>query len=138
MLGVVDCVAAAGRRHERHPLAETLVRQPFVLGRYLCHQFFLPQLFQGTFHSPLLSRYLCRPSDRDHRADGVLCWARGAALANSAKSSVNFPSLRGQLLPPIPMGGQRVEDCERLLEGVGGAAGHSEFFHCFGGCARGA
>src|SRR3954447_27037848 len=116
-IGLITGVVDAWRQRqsqERHPIAETLVRQPFVWGAVFVINFFA-QLFQGTFHSPLLSRY-CAGHPIEIIELTVFFVGLAALLLRFCEVFGQFPSLRETLLPPIPMGGQRVEDCERLLD----------------------
>jgi biopolymer transport protein ExbB/TolQ len=116
-IGLITGVVDAWRQREsqeRHPIAETLVRQPFVWGAVFVINFFA-LLFQGAFHSPLLSRY-CAGHPIEIIELTVFFVGLAALILRFCEVFGQFPSLRGQLLPPIPMGGQRVEDCERLLK----------------------
>src|SRR5215212_6986740 len=113
MVGIIDAWQQR-KSHERHRIAETLVRQPVVWGAVFVINFFA-QLFQGTFHSPLLSRY-CAGHPIEIIELTVFFVGLAALLLRFGEVFGQFPSLRGALLPPIPTGGQRVEDCERLLD----------------------
>ncbi len=112
VVGVVDAFQKRTSL-ERHPIAEFVVRQPLTWGVIVVINFFA-LLFQGAFHSPLLSRYCAR-----HPIEIIemtVFFVGLAALVLRFFDTVGqFPSLRGSLLPPIPAGGQRVEECEGLL-----------------------
>jgi biopolymer transport protein ExbB/TolQ len=99
---------------ERHPVADALVRHPLVWGAIFVINFFA-LLFQGAFHSPLLSRY-CAGHPIEMIELTVFFVGFAALLLRLCGVIGEFPSLRSELLSPIPAGGQRVDDCERLLD----------------------
>ncbi|HEX5471447.1 MAG TPA: MotA/TolQ/ExbB proton channel family protein, partial [Lacipirellulaceae bacterium] len=98
---------------ERHPLAQFVVKQPLVWGVIVVINFFA-LLFQGAFHSPLLSRYCARhPIEIIEMT--VFFIGLAALVLRFFDTAGQFPSLRVTLLPPVPAGGQRLEECEGLL-----------------------
>lgn len=112
VIGIVD-VLQQRTSLERHGVAESVVRQPLVWGVIFAVNFFA-LLYQGAFHSPLLSRYCARhPIEIIEMT--VFFVGLATLLLRFTDVLAQFPSLRGTLLAPIPAGGQKVDECERLL-----------------------
>lgn len=111
-IGVVD---AMQQRTElgRHKIAELFLKQPFVWGAVLYVNFYA-LLYQGVFHSPLLVQYTAAHFIAKVEVS-VFFVGLAAVVLRLCEDIGQFPSLRGSLLSPVPAGGQRVEDCERLL-----------------------
>ncbi len=99
--------------HERHPLAELILRQPVVWGLAVCANFFA-LLFQGAIHSPLLSRY-CAGHPIEIIELTVFFVGLSALALRFLDVVGQLPSLRGALLTPAPAGGNTVADCDSLL-----------------------
>jgi biopolymer transport protein ExbB/TolQ len=100
--------------HGRHAIAEFFVRQPFVWGAVLYCNFYA-LLYQGVFHSPLLMQYCA--GHLIAKIEVTVFFVGLAAISIRLCDTISqFPSLRETLLSPIPAGGQRVEDCDRLLD----------------------
>ena len=112
VIGIVDALQQRTSR-ERHAIAESILRQPLVWGVVFVANFF-GLLYQGAFHSPLLSRY-CAGHPIEIIELTVFFIGLAALLLRFVDVLGQFPSLRGVLLPPIPAGGQQVDDCGRLL-----------------------
>src|SRR3954454_3929742 len=113
VIGVIDALQKRVN-FDRHAIAEWALPQPLLWGLVFVVNFFA-LLFQGAFNSPLLSRY-CAGHPIEIIELTVFFIGLAALALRFCEVFGQFPSLRGQLLPPIPMGGQRVEDCERLLK----------------------
>src|SRR3954463_2456277 len=109
ILGTVDAWRQR-QSQERHPIAETLVRQPFVWGGVFVINFFA-LLFQGAFHSPLLSRY-CAGHPIEIIELTVFFVGLAALAVRLCQTIGQFPSLHGSLLTPIPAGGQSAGEAE--------------------------
>jgi biopolymer transport protein ExbB/TolQ len=112
IVGVLDAVQQRSSE-ERHPIAEWIVRQPLVWGVIFVVNFFA-LLYQGAFNSPLLSRY-CAGHPIEIIELTVFFVGLAALLLRFTDVVAQFPSLKGVLLTPIPAGGQRVDECDRLL-----------------------
>jgi biopolymer transport protein ExbB/TolQ len=125
---VVGIIDALQRRtsDERHEVAEWVVGQPLVWGIVFAVNFFA-LLFQGAFHSPLLSRY-CAGHPIEIIEMTVFFIGLAALLLRSTDVVAQFPSLRCLLLTPIPAGGQRVDECERLLGQLSNRPGLQQTF----------
>lgn len=112
VVGIIDALQQR-TTYERHTIAESVVGQPLVWGIVFVVNFFA-LLYQGAFHSPLLSRYCA-----GHPIEIIEMTVFFVGLATLALRFFDvlaqFPSLRKVLLAPVPAGGQRVADCERLL-----------------------
>ncbi len=113
LVGVVDALQQR-KSQDRHPIADSIVRQPVVWGALFSINFYA-LLYQGAFSSPLLSRY-CAGHPIEIIELTVFFVGFATLLLRFFDVVVEFPSLRGVLLPPIPAGGQRVDECERLLD----------------------
>ena len=83
------------KTHERHPIAELIVRQPFVWGAVFVINFFA-LLYQGAFHSPLLSRY-CAGHPIEIIELTVFFVGLAALLLRFCDIVGQFPSLRGDI-----------------------------------------
>lgn len=112
VVGIIDLLQQRTSR-ERHPIAELILRQPVVWGACACVNFFA-LLLQGTIHSPLLSRY-CAGHPIEFIELTVFFVGLSALVLRFLDVVGQFPSLRGTLLAPIPVGGHTVADCDRLL-----------------------
>ncbi len=99
--------------HDRHPLAEFILRQPVVWGVVVSVNFFA-LLFQGTINSALLSRY-CAGHTIEIIELNVFFVGLSALVLRVLNVAGQFPSLKGSLLSPIPAGGNTVADCDALL-----------------------
>ncbi len=113
VVGVVDAWQER-RRQGEHRLAETLIWQPFLWGAIFAINFFA-LLFQGVFHSPLLSRY-CAGHPIEIIELTVFFVGLSALLLRFCEVLGQFPSLRVELLPAIAVSGQRVEECDLLID----------------------
>jgi biopolymer transport protein ExbB/TolQ len=114
--GIVGILDALQKRtfHERDPIAAKAIRQPFVWGIILVVNFFA-LLYQGAFHSPLLSRYTAgHPIEMIEMA--VFFVGLSALVLRFCDVVGQFHSLRVELLGfLVPVGGQAVADCDGLL-----------------------
>ena len=117
LIGIVDAWQQRKRQGE-HPLAETAMRQPFLWGAIFAINFFA-LLFQGAFQSPLLSRY-CAGHPIEIIELTVFFVGLSALLLRFCEVIGQFPSLRAELLPAVPAGGQPVVDAGRLIDYLDG------------------
>jgi biopolymer transport protein ExbB/TolQ len=99
------------------PIARFFVWQPFLWGAVFYSNFYA-LLYQGVFHSPKLYQY-CAGHEIAKVEVGVFFVGLAAVLLRLCEVLAQFPALRESLLSPVPAGGQRVEDCERLLDELG-------------------
>jgi biopolymer transport protein ExbB/TolQ len=112
VLGVVD-VIVAGTSRRNHPFAAWALRQPMLWGIVACVNFFA-LLHQGIINSPLLARYCA-----GHPIEIIELTVFFVGLSALALRCVDvvgqFKSVRVPLLGEVPAGGERIEDCDRLL-----------------------
>jgi biopolymer transport protein ExbB/TolQ len=111
-LGALDMLQQR-RTNERHPTAEFLLRQPLLWGLVACTVFFA-LLHQGVINSPLLQRY-CAGHPIEYIEMTVFFVGLAALGLRLIDVVGQFPSLKCQLLEPVPFGGQAVGDCDQLL-----------------------
>src|SRR5262249_42767222 len=111
--GIVDALQQR-TEHDRHRIAETIIRQPVVWGSVFVINFFA-LLYQGAFHSPLLSRYCARhPIEIIEMT--VFFVGLAALILRFFDVIRQFPSLRAEFLGYlVPVGGQAIEECDGLL-----------------------
>jgi biopolymer transport protein ExbB/TolQ len=97
-------------------LAEWLVKLPLVWGGVACLGFYA-LLNQGFIDSPLLRRY-CAGHPVEVIETTVFFIGLAALVMRFFQLSIQFGVMDGELLEPIPAGGQRIEDCDRLFEQI--------------------
>jgi hypothetical protein len=99
--------------HESHPIADLILCQPFVWGAIVAINFFA-LLYQGAFHSALLSRY-CASHPIEIIEMTVFFVGLSALVLRFCNIAGQFSSSRNWLLPPKPAEGNTVADCDQLL-----------------------
>src|SRR3954447_614450 len=112
VIGIIDALQKRDS-FERHAVAERALRQPLLWGIVFVVNFFA-LLFQGAFNSPLLSRY-CAGHPIEIIELTVFFVGLAALAVRLCQTIGQFPSLRGSLLAPIPVGGQSASEAESLL-----------------------
>jgi len=113
VVGVIDAFQERSSE-ERHPLAELVLKQPALWGFLLCVNFFA-LLFQGAIKSDLLSRY-CAGHPIEFIEMTVFFVGLSALALRFFDVVGQYRSFRQNLLGPIPVGGNSVADCDRLLD----------------------
>lgn len=102
------------KSHEPHPVAELILAQPVVWGAIVAINFFA-LLYQGAFQSALLSRY-CANHPIEIIEMSVFFVGLSALVLRFCSITGQFSSLKNWLLPPIPVEGNTVADCDQLLK----------------------
>jgi biopolymer transport protein ExbB/TolQ len=112
ILGILD-VLQQRAQERRHPIADWAVRQPLLWG-LVVGAWFYALLYQGVISSPSLWRYMAgHPVDV---VEGVFFFIGMTALVlRLADIAGQRKSAAVTTLGVVPPGGQRVEDCERLI-----------------------
>ncbi len=100
--------------HEPHPVADVILTQPVIWGAIVAINFFA-LLYQGAFHSALLSRY-CANHPIEIIEMTVFFVGLSALVLRFCNIAGQFSSLKNWLLPPIPAEGNTVADCDDLLK----------------------
>jgi biopolymer transport protein ExbB/TolQ len=126
LIGVLDVVQSR-TDDDGHRASKWLLRQPLLWGAVACINFF-GLLFQGAFHSPLLSRY-CAGHPIELIEMTVFFVGLSALVLRFLGTIGQFPSLRADLLGClVPVGGQTVEDCGYLLQQLDDLKGFRETY----------
>lgn len=112
VVGVAD-VLQPRNETSRHPIADFFIWQPFLWAAFFFCNFYA-LLYAGAFHSPLLFEY-CAGHEIAKFEVAAFFIGLAAVLLRLCETASQFPSLREPLLSPVPLGGQRVEDCDELL-----------------------
>lgn len=111
--GILDLTKQRSINHV-HSFAAVILRQPLLWGIIVCANFFA-LLYQGAIDSPLLRRYCA-----GHAIEIIELTVFFIGLAGLVIRFLGvmgqFPSLRCPLLDEVPAGGQRITDCDRLLD----------------------